>query len=197
MDKSAAIAAASIVAVGLGVGGYFALQSQSSQCTVASVAGGTAAIGGPFEMVDHRGETVTDADVITGPSLVYFGYTYCPDVCPFDVTRNVEAIDILNENGHSVKPIFVTIDPARDTPEALSDYVENIYSDMVGLTGSQAQVDGAIKAYRAYARKNGEGEDYLMDHSTFSYLMTPVGFVDFFRRDLTPEMMAEKISCHL
>jgi protein SCO1/2 len=83
------------------------------------VAGGSAAIGGPFELVDHKGRAVTEQDVIVEPSLIYFGYTFCPDVCPFDTVRNAEAIDLLAAKDLSATPIFISIDPERDTPEAL------------------------------------------------------------------------------
>ena len=86
-----------------------------AQCRGGTVAG-DAAIGGPFELVNGDGETVTDQDVITKPSLLYFGYTFCPDVCPFDVARNADAVDLLEEMGHVVTPVFITIDPNRDTP---------------------------------------------------------------------------------
>jgi protein SCO1/2 len=91
--------------------------------------------------------------------------------------------------------VFITIDPARDTPEALSDYVEVMHPKMVALTGTDEQISVASKAYKTYYSKNGEDEDYLMDHSTFTYLMSPNGFLDFLRRDLTPEQVAQKAAC--
>ena len=167
-----------------------------ASCRSSAIAGG-GDLGGPFELVNADGQTVTDKDVITEPSLLYFGYTYCPDVCPLDVSRNVAAVDILKERGMSVKPVFVSIDPARDTPEVVGDYAHNMHPDMVGLTGSEAQVKQASTAYRTYykAHEPVDGE-YLVDHSTFSYLVLPnEGFVDFFRRELTPDEMADKIGC--
>ncbi len=168
-----------------------------SSCSGNQVAGGEATIGGPFTLVNQYGETVTDKDVITGPTLIYFGYTFCPDICPFDVARNVEAVDILDEQGEKVTPVFITIDPARDTPEVLREFAEVMHEEMIALTGTEEQVAAASKAYRTYYSKNGEGEDYLMDHSTQTYLMSPDGFLDFFRRDATPEKMAETISCYI
>merc|ERR1712065_100581 len=87
-------------------------------CTGSQVAGD---IGGPFELVNSRGETVTDKDVITGPTLVYFGYTFCPDVCPLDMSRTADAVDLLEEQGETVTPVFISIDPKRDTPEVVGD----------------------------------------------------------------------------
>lgn len=170
---------------------------QFAQCRQGVIAGGAGAIGGDFELVNTSGETVTSADVITEPTLVYFGYTFCPDICPFDAARNAEAVDILEENGISTTPVFITIDPERDTPEVLDDYAFNLHEKMVGLTGSAEQIKAASQAYKTYYRKHDDDpEYYLMDHSTFTYLVLPEhGFVDFFRRELTAEQMAEKVQC--
>lgn len=172
---------------------------QYAQCRASSVAGGTAAIGGPFTLVTDEGETVTDVDVITGPTLIYFGYTFCPDVCPFDVARNAIAIDILDDQGYDVLPVFITIDPERDTPEQVGAFSENMHPRMLGLTGSPEQVRVASQAYRTYYAKQEaeEGDEfYLVDHSTFSYLMFPEsGLAEFYRRDLSPQDMAESIAC--
>lgn len=197
MQKQIALAAAAVLVTGIGAGSYFALTSGPETCSGTTIAGGKAAIGGPFELVKHTGETVTDTDVITGPTLVYFGFTYCPDVCPLDTARNAEAIDLLADMGHDVKPVFISIDPARDTPAVLADFVEVLHPKMVGLTGTEDQVKAASKAYKTYYRKNGEGEDYLMDHSTFSYLIGPDGLWEFFRRDVPANEMAETVSCFI
>ena len=167
-------------------------------CIEGSVAGGN--IGGPFELMDHRGQMVTDAQVLDQPALVYFGYTFCPDVCPMDVARNVVAVEILADAGLTVKPVFITIDPARDTVDYLADFVANNHPEMVGLTGAAEQIAKAARAYKVYYRKQpSEDEDYyLMDHSSFSYFMVPdVGFVDFLRSDLPPEAVADRLACVL
>lgn len=200
MSRIFAILAALVVVVTLGVGLFFALRSQPddqfAECRATAVAGGSAAIGGPFELTDHTGARVTDVDVIDRPTLVYFGYTYCPDVCPLDTYRNAEAVALLQERGVDVKPVMVTIDPARDTPENMAAFVGYLHEDMVGLTGSDEEIGAAIKAYKVYAAKNGDGEDYLMDHSTSTYLMAPEhGFLEFFRRETTPEEMADQVAC--
>lgn len=170
---------------------------QFAQCRASTVAGGAGAIGGPFELVNAAGETVTDADVITEPSLLYFGYTFCPDVCPLDVQRNAVAVDVLQERGMSVTPVFISIDPERDTPEVVGDYAANMHERMIGLTGSPEQVKAASQAYRTYYKaQEGDDEYYLVDHSTFSYLVLPEhGFVEFFRREVTPEQMADTVAC--
>ena len=166
-------------------------------CRSTQIAGGTDQIGGPFTLVNAKGETVTDKDVITEPSLVYFGYTFCPDVCPLDTARNAEAADVLRERGISVTPVFISIDPKRDTPEVVGDFAANLHEDMIGLTGSEEQVKAASKAYRTYyKRRPGENDYYLVDHSTFSYLVMPDdGFVEFFRRELSPEDVADRTAC--
>lgn len=200
MSRVFAILASLVVLTGLGTALFFVFRpapaDQFAQCRGTAVAGGSAAIGGPFELTDHNGNQVTDVDVIDGPTLMYFGYTYCPDVCPLDTYRNAEAVALLDERGIDVKPVMVTIDPNRDTPEMMKAFVEYLHEDMVGLTGTSEQSAVAIKAYRVYAAKNGDDENYLMDHSTWTYLMAPEhGFLEFFDRDITPEDMADKVAC--
>ena len=140
---------------------------------------------------------MTDGEVLSKPSLIYFGYTFCPDVCPMDMARNVEAVDILEERGIDVTPVFISIDPDRDTPEALGDYAANLHPKLIALTGSADQVKAASQAYKTYYRKqDSEDEFYLVDHSTFTYLVLPgTGFVDFFRREHTSDQMAESVAC--
>jgi protein SCO1/2 len=166
------------------------------------VAGG--AIGGPFTLVDQTGATVTEKEVLTKPALVYFGYTSCPDVCPLDNARNAEAVDILEEQGFEVTPVFITIDPARDTVEVMAEYVANFHPRMLGLTGSEDQIKAAAQAYKVYYKKQDSGDEYyLMDHSVFTYLMLPdregdgTGFADFFKRDVTAQDMARSVGCFL
>ena len=172
-----------------------------AQCRKTAVAGG-AQIGGAFTLVDENGATVTDRDVIDQPSLVYFGYTFCPDVCPLDNARNAEAVEILESRGDIVKPVFISIDPQRDTPEILRDFTDNLHPRMVGLTGTPEQVKAASQAYRTYFKKQepeeGNEQFYLVDHSTFTYLVFPdEGFIEFFKRDTTPEALADGVQCFL
>jgi protein SCO1/2 len=171
-----------------------------AQCRNSVVAGGAGAIGGPFSLVNTSGQTVTDQDVITEPSLVYFGYTFCPDVCPLDTVRNAEAVDILQAQGQSATPVFITVDPNRDTPDIVNAFVDNIHPRMIGLTGTPDQTAAAADAYRVYYRSHNDGSDpyYLVDHSAFTYLVLPdYGFVEFFNRDVSPVDMAQQVGCFI
>jgi len=170
-----------------------------ANCRTSAIAGGTAQIGGPFTLVDENGKTVTDKEVLAKPSLIYFGYTYCPDICPLDTARNAEAVSILDGRGYDVQPVFITIDPERDTPQILKDFTDYLHPEMLGLTGTTEQVKAASQAYRTYFRKQeGDPEYYLMDHSTFSYLTLPDhGFVEFFRRDVPADKLADQLACFI
>jgi protein SCO1 len=173
-----------------------------AQCRTTAIAGGGTQIGGPFTLVDEMGATVTDADVIDQPTLIYFGYTFCPDVCPLDGARNAEAVDILEERGVMVKPVFISIDPERDTPEVVDAYTANLHERMLGLTGSPEQVREASRAYRTFYQKQepsaGNEDYYLVDHSTMSYLMFPgEGFIEVFQRSLRADDVADRIQCFI
>lgn len=162
--------------------------------------GGTADIGGPFELVDQDGKAVTDADFHGKLMLVYFGYTYCPDACPTALGVMAAAIGKLDVAGERVAPVFISVDPERDTPQALKDYVGNFHPRMVGLTGSAEQVAKAAKAYRVVFQKQpgATSEDYLMDHTTLIYLMGADGkFLTYFGQQATPDEVAEAIRRYL
>ncbi|MCC5985057.1 MAG: SCO family protein [Rhodobacteraceae bacterium] len=193
-----------LVAALLGGLGYMMLRGPSeagfAQCRESAIAGGSGAIGGPFELVDHRGQTVTEESLLTRPTLIYFGYAFCPDVCPLDANRNAQATDLLSERGLDLQPVFISVDPRRDTPEVLAEFAHFMHPEMVALTGTEAQIREAARAYRAYYAIHDQDDDefYLIDHSTFSYLLLPGhGFVEVFRRDLTPEALADRIACFI
>jgi protein SCO1/2 len=199
MSKKFVIAAAAIVGIGIGV--TFAVGQFSGngfeECGASAVAGGD--IGGPFELLDKDGNLVTDEDIITEPTLVYFGFTFCPDFCPIDMARNSEAVDILAAQGISATPLFISIDPERDTPEIVGDYAYAFHDKAIGLTGSAEQVKAASTAYRTFYKKDtsGDPEFYLMQHTTFSYLTLPEqGFVEFFRNTASAEEVAKTVSCY-
>lgn len=135
------------------------------------------AIGGPFQLVDQNGRPVTEAILQGKWSIVFFGFTYCPDYCPTTLTALKGAETELGRRAKDVQTIFISVDPERDTPAMLKSYVENdgFPENIVALTGTPEQVAQAAKAFRAYYSKNGEGDDYLVDHLTLAYLMDPKG----------------------
>jgi protein SCO1/2 len=201
MTRAIALFATAAVLVGLAVGGYVTMRSADADpfadCRRTAVAGGAATIGGPFTLTDADGRRVTDAEAITGPTLVYFGYGFCPDLCPIDLSRNALAAADLAERGIDVGQVFITIDPARDTPEAVGNFTGAIDPAILGLTGTPEEVAAAANAYRVFFRKAGDDPQYyLMDHSTFTYLMAPeAGFLEFYASDVTPDDLAASVSC--
>ena len=200
MDKTWAILAAGAVVALLGGTALWIGLNRGPADPFAQCRSGQAGadIGGPFTLVEGTsGKTVTEKEVIDRPTLVYFGYTFCPDVCPLDMARNADAVDKLQAQGIEVTPVFITIDPERDTPAALADYAANLHPKLVALTGSPDQVKAASQAYKTFYKKRETGDEYyLMDHSTFTYLMLPgTGFVDFFRQEITSDQMAESVAC--
>ncbi|WP_127106327.1 SCO family protein [Pararhodobacter zhoushanensis] len=203
MIKTYTIGAAAFIAGLLGVLGYMAFSPDSDDpfgpCRTAAVQGGLSSIGGPFELINSAGQTVTDTDVITMPSLVYFGYTFCPDVCPLDSARNALATELLEAEGSMVQPVFISIDPERDTPEVVGEFASIFHPRMIGLTGSDEQVRAASRAYRTFfSRQAGDDEFYLVDHSTFTYLVLPEhGTVEVFRHDLSAEQVAQTAQCFI
>ncbi len=134
-------------------------------------------VGGPFALVDGHGKTITDADFHGKLMLVYFGYTFCPDVCPTTLGVIGQALDKLTpDERKKVAPVFITVDPERDTSKVVGEYVANFSADMVGLTGSPDAVEKVEREYHVYAKKHPEADgSYSMDHSSIIYLMGPDG----------------------
>lgn len=204
MTRVFAILAGLILVTVLGVTAYFIWftgpQDAFADCRDTRVAGGQGALGGPFTLVDETGATVTDKDVFTKPTLLYFGYTFCPDVCPLDSARNADAVALLRERGYDAQTAFISIDPKRDTVDEVAAYTNLFDDEMIGLTGTPEQVAVASRAYRTYYNAHDEEDDefYLVDHSTFSYFVMPdTGFQTFFRRDHTPDQIAEIAACFI
>jgi protein SCO1/2 len=157
-------------------------------------------IGGPFTLVDHTGKPRTDADFRGKLMLVYFGFSFCPDVCPTDLMAIGQAVDKLGPGGDSVQPLFVTVDPDRDTPAHLADYVPFFHSRLLGLTGDAAQIRDAARSYRVfYAKVPIEGAaEYTVDHSGFIYLMDRDGkYLGFFPPGTSSDRMVAVIKAHL
>ncbi|WP_373087773.1 SCO family protein [Sneathiella sp.] len=185
----------SSLGIGLWVSGEFNMPGDrpSSKSTV--IVGGPQ-LGGPFELVNHKGETVTDEDFRGKLMLVFFGYTNCPDVCPTEMQTISLAMQALGDDADEVVPIFVTVDPARDTVDVMADFVSAFDPSLIGLTGTDAQIDKIKDEYRVYGEK-GEGEDqdyYLVNHTSFTYLMGRDGkLVTVFSYGTPAEDMAAKI----
>jgi protein SCO1/2 len=180
-----------------------------------SQTGGQAAIGGSFELVDTQGKTVTEQDFRGRYMLVYFGFTYCPDVCPSSLMDMSRALDRLAENApekaEAVAPVFITVDPERDDPTAMAEYVENFHPRLIGLTGSPEQVKAAADTFRVYYEKvspqeyfgseaaaEGTEADYLMAHSSYMLLMGPEGgYITNFKYAATATEIAEGLAEHV
>jgi protein SCO1/2 len=161
--------------------------------------GGTASlVGGPFTLQDGSGKQVTDRDFRGKFMLVYFGYTFCPDVCPTTLNEVADALDRLGPKADRVQPIFITVDPKRDTPVVVKQYVAAFTPRLIGLTGTPEQVAQAAQAYRVYYAEHRTGpgpDDYSMDHSSILYLMGPDGkFVAPIRADESGSQMADDLA---
>ena len=162
---------------------------------------GAPSVGGPFTLVNHLGETVTEQDFRGRYMLLYFGFTFCPDVCPTELGVMAAAVKALGEDGERVTPVLITIDPERDTPDVMARYVALFHPRLVGLTGTPEQVDAAAKAWHVYYAKvedESVSEDYTMDHSSIVFLMGPEGeYLKLFRPQTPPDEMAREIARHL
>jgi protein SCO1 len=156
------------------------------------------AIGGPFRLTAHNGQQVTDQDLLGRPYLVFFGYTHCPDVCHTTLFEMSEILRALGPDAR-IGALFVTVDPERDTTEALKDYLANFDSRIVGLTGPRTQLEPMLRSYRIYAKRApGKDDDYAVDHTTVVYLMDKNGrFVASFNVGRKPEEAAKELQRYL
>ena len=159
------------------------------------VSTGRADIGGPFQLTDQSGKRVTDKDFRGRYMLIYFGYSFCPDVCPTTLAVMAQALEKVGDRSRRVAPILITIDPERDTPKVLEDYVKAFGPTFVGLTGNAAEIKEVEKKYRVYAvKKPLEGGNYGMDHSSVIYLMGPDGkLVSFYDEAISPDDLAKEL----
>ena len=195
VNRLALMIAALVVAVAAGVAAMMIIQQEKGRGPE------FIPIGGAFTLTDHKGERVDDPDFRGRLMLIYFGYTYCPDVCPLGLAKIAAAYDRLSPaEQEQLVPVFITVDPERDTVEAVADYVDLFHPALVGLTGSVEEVAAAAGAYRVYYRK-AESEnmtDYLVDHSSFTYLMDGDNrYLTHFGHDATAESIAEGLRQHL
>jgi protein SCO1/2 len=163
------------------------------------IAGGKAAIGGPFTLTDTAGETFTQESLKGQPSLIYFGFSYCPDICPTALQKMGALQGALGKDGSAVKYVFISVDTQRDTPETLAPYVTSrgFPQPLIGLSGSQEQIDKAVSAYRVYAQKVADpssAAEFTYDHSDLIILMNSSGeFEDIFTRDDSLPKMAGRV----
>lgn len=187
MSRAAKLALAAWIVVLVGFAGWIVVDFSRAD-------GGTPAIGGAFTLTDQDGKTVTDADFKGKPTLIYFGFTYCPDVCPTSLLLMQTAVERLGKDAETrLNTVFITVDPERDTPAVLKDYVGNFGPTMRGLTGTPEQIAATAKAFRVYYRKveSKDGGPYLVDHSSIFYLLDRQGR---FARHFTHQSKAEDIA---
>lgn len=154
-------------------------------------------VGGPFKLIDQNGNEFTDKDLLGKYSLIYFGFSMCPDICPDELEKMSEVIDVINKDGEVLKPIFITCDPNRDSPEVLKAYLQEFHPAIIGLTGSYDEIKETCKKYRVYFSTPPNlkaGDEYLVDHSIFFYLMDPEGnFIDALGRNYDAQGSIERI----
>jgi protein SCO1/2 len=155
----------------------------------------SAGVGGPFTLTSHEGKTVTERNFRGAPHLVFFGFTHCPDVCPTKLFEISEVLRATGERGRDLRALFITVDPERDTPEALKSYLGSFDPRIVGLTGEREAVEAAIRAFRGYARKVPTKDgDYTMEHTSLVYLMDRDGrFVGSFNLNRPPAEAAQEL----
>jgi protein SCO1/2 len=185
--------AAILIGFALGGGAAYVVRSGQSPVEI-----GTALIGGPFSLVDQTGKRVTEKDFAGRHLLVFFGFTQCPDICPTGLQVMAATLDKLGTKADGLVPMFITVDPARDTPEIMQAYVSAFHTRLTGLTGSEAEIQAVTKAYRVYAKRvddPGSAGGYTMDHSGFIYLMDPAGtYVTHFRHNANPDELVARIA---
>lgn len=198
MRRQTLIATVAVAVVVLAAGGWALASWLTAQD---GRAGGKALIESEFSLVDHTGKAVTDEDFAGEWQLVFFGFTYCPDICPTTLNDVSLVLEQLGDEAERLRPLFITVDPERDTPEVMAEYVANFDPRIVGLTGSPEQIRQASKAFRAYYAKveqEGAPDGYTMDHSAFLYLMTPEGaYATHFAPSDDPAAIADEIRAYL
>lgn len=152
-------------------------------------------LGGTFTLTDQDGKKVTDKSWPNKYLLIYFGFTHCPDICPVGLSRMTEALKQLPSSvSDKIQPIFITVDPSRDTAKVIKEYVVLFDKKLVGLTGTEQQIKDVEKLYRVYAQKEGSGDDYMVNHSGYTYLMKPDGqFAAIYAHETTSDDLAKEL----
>lgn len=200
LARAVALTSLVLILVIGGAVGWHLLQQRHHAAPTASASGGTAAIGGPFRLTDQFGAIRTDADFRGKLMLVFFGFTNCPDVCPMEAQIMSRAVEALGADGERVVPIFITVDPQRDTVAQMHAFAAGFHPRLVALTGTEDEIAAAAKAYRVYyARRSGSaGSDYQVAHSTMVFLMGTDGrYLTHFDVGTSATAMAEGIKAHL
>ncbi|KAH0154151.1 SCO1 protein [Aureobasidium sp. EXF-12298] len=190
---------------GVGMAFYFSYEKERmarKRIAEHSKGVGRPLVGGPFSLIDHNGKPFTEQNLKGKYSLVYFGFTHCPDICPEELDKMAGMIDNVKEkHGDVMRSVFITCDPARDTPEVTKEYLKEFHEDMIGLTGDYEAVKATCKAFRVYFSTPQNvlpGQDYLVDHSIYFYLMDPEGdFVEAIGRNFTVEQASKVINNHV
>lgn len=159
-------------------------------------------LGGPFSLTTHTGQPKTDKDYLGQWVLIYFGFTHCPDVCPEELEKMIQVVDEIDDipTLPDLTPLFITIDPERDTKEAIANYVREFSSKLVGLTGTKEEIDQVARAYRVYYSPGprDEDEDYIVDHTIIMYLVGPNGeFLDYYGQNKKNAEIAGSIAAHM
>ncbi|KAI0204277.1 SCO1/SenC-domain-containing protein [Astrocystis sublimbata] len=193
------------VLAGAGLIWYFESEKQRMQrrrIAEATKGVGKPKVGGDFKLVDHEGRPFSSANLKGRYSLVYFGFTHCPDICPEELDKMAQMFDIVEaQKPGAVAPVFITCDPVRDDPKVLKSYLAEFHSKFIGLTGTYDEIKNVCKAYRVYFSTPKEvkpGQDYLVDHSIYFYLMDPEGdFVEALGRQHSPQQAATVILDHV
>ena len=195
MDRRIIILSLSALAIGAALA--FALVSSPGRQPLRTTTSGTALIGGAFTLTDHHGKQTTEKMLLGKYSLVFFGFTYCPDVCPVAMQNVSAALDLMGTDADKIRPIFITTDPERDTVEKVAQFVSSFHKNTIGLTGTVEQIKAASKAYRVYSakKKNADMPDgYTIDHASIIYFMGPDGkYVTHFNHSTPPNVMASRI----
>lgn len=195
-QRGLAILAGGALLLLVGIGGAALWLKPSEQSLGPTLPAGVA-IGGPFSLTDETGSAVTEATFRGRHMLIFFGFTYCPDVCPTELAKVAATLDLLGDDARRIAPLFISVDPERDEPGQLAQYTDLFHPGIIGLTGTEAQIAAAARAFRVYynkVRTGPEPQAYTMDHSAFIYLMGPDGaFRQFFSPQATPEQMATTI----
>ena len=171
--------------------------NELTECNLNSNASTFKSFQGDFYLIDEEGLKVSSHSILDSPSLLYFGYTYCPDICPFDLMRNSEVVELLDQENIKIKPLFISVDPARDSPARLKDFTSFHHPNMIGFTGSEEQIDSVKNIYKVYSEiPDDTSKDYTVNHSTFSYFILPQdGVQTYFTRKENSQKIADTIKC--